>query len=64
MFLSTIMKRLLNDDYKALVKAGYLDSQLRITDVGRIALDHVSLQKNFAELVVMAKEKITREEIN
>lgn len=56
------MKRLLNDKYKKLVKAGYLDSQLRVTDAGRIALDHVSLLVHEDALVAMADEKIKREE--
>ena len=56
------MKRLLNENYKKMVKAGYLDNSLKITDAGRIALDHITLMKNEAELVAMADEKIAREE--
>lgn len=62
MSLSTIMKRLLNDDYKALYKAGYLDSQLKITDAGRVMLDHITLETNLTKLVDAANKKIEAEE--
>lgn len=61
MSLSTILKRILDSKYKTLVKAGYLNSELKITDAGRIALDHVTLVANEAELVKMAEAKIADE---
>lgn len=58
MSLSAIMKRLLNDKYKALYKAGYLDKELNLTCSGKLALTQIAAEKMEAQFVARAKEKI------
>ena len=59
--LSNTLKRILSPNHKLLHKAGFLDSELDITEEGRIALTSIVLQKYEEELVVLAKEKIEEE---
>ncbi len=58
MSLSAIMKRLLNDKYKALYKAGYLDKELNLTCFGKLALTQIVAEKFETEFIARAQEKI------
>jgi len=62
MSLSTILKRIIPGDYKNLYQAGYLNEELKLTDAGRTALDHVNLQAHLADLVEMANARIADQE--
>ena len=56
--ISTILKRTLNPKYRAMVEAGYLNSELKITDAGRTRLDHIVLQVHEDALAAAATELI------
>lgn len=57
--LTSIAKRILDSDTKTLIKAGYLDNSLALTEEGGEALTALLLQKNLPELVKLADEKIS-----
>jgi hypothetical protein len=54
--LSALAKRILNADTRALVKAGILDRELRLTSEGREILDALAVKANMKELVAAADE--------
>lgn len=58
---STIMKKLIDADTRLLVKAGFLDSELNLTDDGVDALNAIEIEKFKPELVSLAKEKLAEE---
>ncbi len=60
--LNNFMKKLLDADTQALIKAGYINGDLELTCNGREALEFISFNANKAELVTMANEKIADEE--
>jgi hypothetical protein len=53
--LNNMMKRLLDSDTQTLVKAGYINGDLELTDKGQEALDSVLFAANKAELVTLAQ---------
>lgn len=59
--ISNMMKKLLDADTQALVKAGYINGDLELTTEGGQALQMISFIANKAELVKMAQEKIIEE---
>lgn len=59
--LSIIAKKLLDADTATLVKAGYLDSELDLTEEGGEALDAILFAANKAALVEAANEKLAEE---
>lgn len=60
--VSTMMKKLLDADTQTLVKAGYLNGDLDLTDKGKTALNTIVFMANKADLVVSAQEAIDEEE--
>ncbi len=58
MSLSTIAKRLLDADTKTLIKAGFLDTELRLTDKGKAELNAILFEANKTALVVAAQAVI------
>jgi hypothetical protein len=56
--LGAIAKRLLDGDTKTLVKAGYINGDLELTDEGTAALNAVIFEQNKAALVEAAKAEI------
>lgn len=60
--LSKLVRRILGSQYVILEDAGYLTSDLKLTDEGKVALNHVLLEKYEAELVEAAKDFIARRE--
>jgi len=62
MKLNAMMKRLLDEDTKALVKAGYLDSNLELTDSGREAMTALVFEQQKAAMVKQAQEVIAERE--
>ena len=57
-YLSKIAKKLLDADTKVLVKAGYLDSELDLTEEGAAELMEVLFMANKPAMVAAAKAKI------
>lgn len=57
-YLSKLAKKLLDADTKALVKAGYLDSELDLTEEGAAELMDIVLLANKPAMVAAAKAKI------
>ena len=62
MSISAIAKRLLDKDTRTLVKAGFLDSELDLTEKGQEALDAINFEEQKAKLVKMAEEELAEEE--
>lgn len=60
--VSTMMKKLLDADTQKLVKAGYLNGDLDVTEQGRKELINILLLANKSELVSLAEEKIKEAE--
>lgn len=58
---STLMKRLLDSDTKTLIKAGFLDSELDLTEEGETELMSLLLLANKEAMVKAALEKIQEE---
>ncbi len=56
--LSLMMKRLLDSDTQTLVKAGYITSDLELTEYGEDALITILFLMNKAELVKMAQAEL------
>lgn len=59
--VNVMMKKLLDKDTQTLVKAGYIDGDLELTDEGEEALDAILFQQHKAELVTLAKEQLAEE---
>ncbi len=60
--VSNMMKKLLDADTQVLVKAGYINGDLELTDEGIIALETILFMENKKEMVKLANEKIAEEE--
>jgi hypothetical protein len=60
--VSTMMKRLLDSDTQKLVKAGFLNGDLNVTDEGRKELINFLFLQHKADLVKVADEKIAEAE--
>lgn len=58
MSLSTMMKKLLDADTQTLVKAGFLRSDLSLSDDGWSQLKAILFDANKAALVALAKEQL------
>lgn len=56
--ISMTAKKLLDSNTKKLIKAGFLDNELNLTESGREALDAILIEKHKVELVTMAEEVI------
>lgn len=59
--LTNIAKRLLNKDIKTLVKAGFMNSDLSMTEAGRQELTSILFEKYQKELVEAATTKLEEE---
>lgn len=59
--LGTMMKKLLDKDTQLLVKAGFINGDLELTEEGRKELLSINFEANKAKLVDIAKEKIAEE---
>ena len=59
--LNTMMKKLLDSDTQALVKAGYINGDLELTAEGRDELMAISFDANKAALVAAAQAKIAED---
>ncbi len=57
--VSTMMKRLLDADTQTLVKAGFINGDLDLTDEGKEALYAILFDANKTALVAAAKEALT-----
>jgi hypothetical protein len=62
--ISQTAKKLLDADTRALIEAGYLNTDLTITAIGHEAMNSIMLEKNKAELVKMANEAIEEKRKN
>ena len=60
--LGIMMKKILDTDVQSLVKAGFINGDLELTNEGMKALTAVLFDANKAALVVMANEMIAEEE--
>jgi hypothetical protein len=60
--LTSMLKRLLDKDAQTLYKAGYIDGDLKITDLGLEALNTIMFDAHKAELVIAAQEEIDEQE--
>lgn len=59
--LTNMMKKLLDADTQTLVKAGYVNGDLLLTNEGTLALESILFTQNKAELVKLAQEVIDEE---
>lgn len=59
--LNSMMKRLLDKDTKTLIKSGFINGDLQLTQEGQEALSAILFEANKAELVNLAEEKIAEE---
>jgi len=59
--LNSMMKCLLDSDTKTLVKAGYINGDLLLTQDGQDALNSIVFEINKAQLVKKAEEKLAEE---
>lgn len=59
--VSNMMKRLLDGDTQSLVKAGFINGDLEITDKGQDALNSVLFVNNKEELVELAEAELAEE---
>lgn len=55
--VTNTQKELLSEDTVAMIEAGFLSSDLKITDDLRYFLEHLNLKANLKAVVVRAKEK-------
>lgn len=62
--VTTMMKKMLDGDTQALVKAGYVNGGLELTPEGKIALVEILFTEYKTELVASAKEVIKEAEKN
>ena len=62
MKIGTMMNKLLDKDTQLLVKAGFINGDLELTDAGQNALITILFTDRKAELVELAKEIIEEEE--
>lgn len=62
MKVSSLFKRLVDADTQALVKAGYLNNNLELTDEGENALMAILFEANKPALVKLANEQIAENE--
>lgn len=62
--VNNMMKKLLDSDTQTLIKAGYLNNDLQMTDAGRLALIATLFEANKAALVVLAQEELEEQEQN
>ena len=62
MHLNRMMKFLLDDDTRILVKSGIIDGEMELTKEGRYALRVLDFQEKKEALVALGKEKIEKEE--
>jgi hypothetical protein len=60
--LGTMFKKLVDADTQALVKAGYINGDLELTDEGKNELMALVFDANKAALVVAAQAKLTQKE--
>ena len=58
MRVSIMMKKLLDKDARTLIKAGYIDGDLELTEKGREANDALDFERNKVELVRLANEDL------
>lgn len=56
--ISAIAKKLLDGDTKTLIKAGFIDNNLDLTDKGTAALNAIVFEQNKAALVEAAKAEV------
>lgn len=61
MKITSMVKRLLDKDTKTLVKAGFINGNLELTEEGRNSLMAIMFDKFKPELVKEAEEKIAEE---
>lgn len=61
MKLNSMMKKLLDEDTKKLIKASLINGDLELTEEGRDALQAIMFEEKKAELVKLAEEKIAEE---
>lgn len=61
MNLNSMMKRLLDASTKKLIKAGYIDGDLMLTEKGKLALFTILFAANKEELVKLAEEDLKEE---
>lgn len=59
--LSKFAKRKLGAEVSTLVEAGYLDESLKLTDGGKLALQHIIAEKFETEFVAAAQVKLDAE---
>lgn len=59
--LGTMMKRLLDKDTQTLVKAGFVNGDLELTEEGRKALLAIQFSEKKSELVILAQEVLDEE---
>lgn len=59
--IGNMMKRLLDADTQTLVKAGYINGDLELTEAGKKALWAISFTANKAALVAEAQEALDAE---
>ncbi len=59
--LSPMQKELLNEDTKTLIKAGYLDNDLELTEEGEQVFNAILFEEKRAQLVAAAKAKLDSE---
>ena len=58
MRLNTMMKKILDKDTKTLIKAGYLNGDLQLTETGRESLEALLVEEKKEALVKLAEETI------
>lgn len=58
MNLNAMMKKLLDADTQTLIKAGYINGDLKLTDKGKEAMDTLNFLTNKVELVKLAQQEL------
>jgi len=58
---SSLMKRLLDKDTQVLIKAGFLNNDLSLTNKGEEEVMALMLMQNKTDLVKVAEEKLAEE---
>jgi hypothetical protein len=61
MKITNLVKKLVDADTQALIKAGYLNGDLELTSQGRAELETIAFTANKEALVALAKEKVAEE---
>jgi hypothetical protein len=56
--LTTLAKRLFNSNIKTLIKAGFLNKDLSVTERGQAGINAVILESHMEEVVKLAEERI------